>query len=160
MIEIAKARPLPEPKPSADPRAYPDRPWVGVGVVVWRGDEFLLIQRGKPPRLGEWSIPGGGQELGETVRDTAMREVREETGVEIAVGGLIDVVDSVRRDAQGRVAFHITLVDFAARWVSGEAVPGDDAMGVGWFRLDDLPKLGLWAETVRVIRESQSLVPL
>ncbi len=149
-----------ETKPAADPRAYPDRPWIGVGVVVWRGDEFLLIQRGKPPRLGEWSIPGGGQELGETVRETAIREVREETGVEIAVGGLIDVVDSVRRDAQGRVAFHITLVDFAARWISGDAVAGDDAMGVGWFTLDDLPKLGLWTQTVRVIRESRTLVPL
>ena len=149
-----------EPEPGVDPRAYPDRPWIGVGVVVWRAEEFLLIRRGKPPRLGEWSIPGGGQELGETVRETAIREVREETGVEIAVGGLIDVVDSVRRDAQGRVAFHITLVDFAARWVSGDAVAGDDAMGVGWFTLDDLPKLGLWTETVRVIRESRSLVPL
>jgi 8-oxo-dGTP diphosphatase len=127
---------------------------------VWRADEFLLIQRGKPPRMGEWSIPGGGQELGETVRETAIREVREETGVEIQVGGLIDVVDSLRRDNEGRVAFHITLVDFAARWVAGDPVAGDDAMGVGWFTLDDLPRLGLWTETERVIRASRSLISI
>ena len=151
MSGIASARPR-------DDRAYPDRPWLGVGVVIWRGDRFLLIRRGKPPRLGEWSIPGGRQELGETVRQTAAREAMEETGLEIELVGLVDVVDALRKDAEGRVASHITLVDFAARWVAGEAVAGDDAQAVGWFTLEDLPKLQLWAETERVIRASQAVL--
>jgi len=135
-------------------RHYPDRPMVGVGVVVWRGPEVLLIQRGKPPRMGAWSLPGGMQELGETVRETAAREVREETGVEIAVTRLIDVVDTVTRDDDGRVRLHYTLVDFAAEWVSGEAVAGSDAAGARWFRRDALEPLKLWSETLRVIEES------
>ena len=100
-------------------REYPDRPFVGVGVVVWRGDNVLLIQRGKPPRIGAWSLPGGAQELGETVRETAVREVREETGVEIDVTHLIDVVDTITRDKDGRVRLQYTLVDFAAEWRLG-----------------------------------------
>ena len=151
MSGIASARPR-------DDRDYPDRPWLGVGVVIWRGDRFLLIRRGKPPRLGEWSIPGGRQELGETVRETAAREAMEETGLEIELVGLVDVVDALRKDAEGRVASHITLVDFAARWVAGEAIAGDDALAVGWFTLEDLEKLHLWAETERVIRASRSVL--
>ncbi len=81
-------------------REYPDRPWVGVGVVVWRGDEILLVRRAKPPRVGEWSIPGGAQSLGETVFEAAIREVREETGIAIRPTGIITVVDSILRDEQ------------------------------------------------------------
>ncbi|NKB55883.1 MAG: NUDIX domain-containing protein [Alphaproteobacteria bacterium] len=135
-------------------REYPDRPMVGVGVVVWRGPELLLIQRGKPPRAGSWSLPGGMQELGETVRETAAREVREETGVEITVTHLIDVVDTITRDEDGRVRMQYTLVDFAAEWRSGEAVAGSDAAGVRWIHPNDLGPLKLWKETLRVIEMS------
>jgi len=144
--------------PDTDKRHYLDYPFVGVGVVVWRGDEFLLIQRGKEPRKGEWSIPGGRQNLGETTKETAIREVKEETGLDIEIAGLLDVVDSIRKDDEGVVAWHATLVDYAARHVAGEAVAGDDAMGVGWFKLDDLDNLGLWDETIRIIRESVEMV--
>ena len=139
-------------------RHYPDRPFVGVGVVVLRGGEVLLIQRGKPPRRGEWSLPGGMQELGETVREAGLREVLEETGIEIEIVGLVDVFDAVRHDAEGRVRTHYTLVDFAARWRSGEARPGDDAMAVRWVPLDEVASLGLWSETVRAIRQAAALV--
>ncbi len=135
-------------------REYPDRPMVGVGVVVWRGPELLLIQRGKPPRAGSWSLPGGMQELGETVRETAAREVREETGVEILVTHLIDVVDTITKDDAGRVRLQYTLVDFAAEWREGEAVAGSDAAGVQWIHPDDLGPLNLWKETLRVIEMS------
>lgn len=135
-------------------REYSDRPMVGVGVVVWRGPELLLIQRGKPPRRGSWSLPGGKQELGETVRETAAREVREETAVEIDVTHLIDVVDTITRDDDGRVRMQYTLVDFAAEWRSGEAVSGDDAMGTRWIHPDDLEPLKLWSETLRIIEMS------
>ena len=79
-------------------REYPDRPFVGVGVVVWRDGKVLLVKRGQAPRRGHWSIPGGGQELGETLQEAACREVKEETGINIEVMGLIDVVDSIRQD--------------------------------------------------------------
>lgn len=137
-----------------DKRIYLDYPFVGVGAVVWRGDEFLLVRRGKEPRRGEWTIPGGRQDLGETVRETAIREIMEEAHVEIEIAGLVDVVDAINHDDDGRIRFHATLVDFAARWTGGEAKAGSDAMGVGWFRLEDLPGLGLWDETNRIIRES------
>ncbi len=135
-------------------REYPDRPIVGVGVVVWRGEEVLLIQRGKPPRAGTWSLPGGMQELGETVRETAVREIREETGIEITVRELIDVVDTISRDDTGRVRMQYTLVDFSAEWREGEAIASSDAAGVRWIHPDDLGPLGLWKETLRVIRRS------
>ncbi len=137
-----------------DKRYYLDFPFVGVGVVVWKDDEFLLIRRGKEPMRGAWSIPGGRQNLGETVKEAAIREIREETGLEIDIIGLVDVVDSIRNDDNGVVAWHATLVDYAALYVSGEAVAGDDALSVGWFTLDDLERLGLWGETERIIKES------
>lgn len=137
-------------------REYPDRPFVGVGVVVWRGGEVLLIERGKGPRTGGWSLPGGKQELGETVREAAHREIREETAVEIEITGLLDVVDMVRKDGEGRVQFHYTLVDFTAEWVSGEAVAGTDAAAARWVRLEDIDQYRLWDETRRVILLSAS----
>jgi ADP-ribose pyrophosphatase YjhB (NUDIX family) len=121
-----------------NPRAYPDRPFVGVGVVVFRGPQVLLAQRGKQPRQFTWSIPGGAQEIGETVHEAGRREIREETGIEIEILGLVDVVDSINREAGGRVLFHYTLVDLFAEWRSGEAVAGDDVSDVRWVGLDEL----------------------
>jgi 8-oxo-dGTP diphosphatase len=137
-----------------DSRAYPDRPFVGVGVVVWRKDKFLLVRRGKAPNLGQWSLPGGAQDLGETVFEAAHREITEETGLDVDILGLVDVVDGIHMDDQGRVQFHYTLVDVVAESTSGEAVAADDAQAACWFRLDQLADLGLWSETERVIRES------
>ena len=139
-------------------RHYPDRPFVGVGAVVWHGGRFLLIKRGKPPRRGQWSIPGGGQELGESLEEAAIREVREETGLRVEIAGLVDVVDSISRDADGRVKFHMTLIDYCAVAETDAAVAGSDAADVGWFGLEDLASLALWPETERIIRESRSLL--
>ena len=135
-------------------REYPNRPIVGVGVVVWRDAEFLLIQRGKLPRAGSWSLPGGMQELGETVRETAVREIREETGLEIEVTSLIDVFDTITRDDEGRVRLQYTLVDFTAEWRGGDAIAGSDAAGVTWAHPDDIDRYDLWSETARAIRIS------
>jgi ADP-ribose pyrophosphatase YjhB (NUDIX family) len=140
-----------------NPRSYPDRPYVGVGVVVLRGDEVLLAQRGKWPRKFTWSIPGGAQEIGETVQDAALREVREETGLEIEIIGLIDVVDSIQRDESERVQFHYTLVDFVAEWRSGEAVAADDVAGLRWVRLDALAEWGLRPVTEDIILRGDAL---
>jgi ADP-ribose pyrophosphatase YjhB (NUDIX family) len=133
-------------------RAYPDRPIVGVGVVVRNGHKVLLIERAKPPRRGHWSLPGGLQRLGETVAAAAIREVKEETGVSVALAGLLDVVDSVERDSKNRVRRHYTLVDFAADWRGGKPKAGGDAAAVKWFSLEEIDGLDLWAETRRVIR--------
>ncbi len=130
---------------------YPNRPLIGVGVVVFKGDRVLLIRRGKPPRQGQWSLPGGRQRLGERIEEAARREVAEEAGIEIAVGPLIDVVDSITRDDQGRVQYHYTLVDLLAEWRAGEAVAGHDAAEVVWADPGDLTPYGLWRETERII---------
>ncbi len=132
-------------------RSYPHNPIVGVGVVVWKDGQVLLIRRGKAPMMGRWSLPGGRQELGETTRETAVREVAEETGLDIALGPLLDVVDTVRRDDEGRIVLHYTLVDFEADWTGGEAIAGDDAIGVTWADPGDLDGYELWDETVRII---------
>jgi len=140
---------------TTDSRQQANRPIVGVGVVIWRNDQFLLVRRGKEPNKGQWSLPGGAQELGETVFSAAQREVLEETGLEVTIHGLVDVVDGIMRDEDGKLLYHYTLVDVVAESLQGEPVAADDAEAVAWFTLDDLPALALWSETERVIRESR-----
>jgi len=132
-------------------REYPARPIIGVGTVVWHGDRVLLVQRGRPPRRGQWSLPGGAQQLGESLAEAARREVLEETGVTVDLGDVIATVDSIERDAAGRVRYHYTLVDFAAEAHSAELVPGDDAADARWFEPNQIEGLGLWSETLRII---------
>ncbi len=134
----------------------PNRPLIGVGVVVWKGENILLIRRGKLPMRGRWSLPGGRQELGETVRETAVREVREETAVDIRVGGLIEVLDAIHREKDGTVSMQYTLVDFDAEWLSGDLEAGDDADRAEWVNVDDLSGYDLWEETLRVIALSRA----
>jgi len=128
---------------------------VAVGAVVWRGPEqLLLVRRGQPPRAGEWSIPGGRVEAGETLREALVREVAEETGLTIAIDKLIDVVDFVERDAAGTVTAHYLLIDFTARWIAGEARATSDLAECGWFSPEKAMKRVSWDETRRIIRES------
>ncbi len=131
---------------------YPNRPLVGVGVVAIKDGRVLLIRRAKPPRAGRWSLPGGRQRLGETVRETARRELREEAGVEAEVTALLDVVDSITRDDAGAIAYHYTLVDFLAEWRGGAPRAGGDATEALWADPDDLGSYELWDETLRLIR--------
>ncbi len=131
-------------------------PQVGVGVAVWRGDEVLLVKRGKEPQIGEWSLPGGRQQPGETVRDAAIREVMEETGLTVTPATLIDVVDSITYSKDRNIQYHYTLVDFCAEWRAGDACAGDDAVDVCWMRLDQLDGLDMWDETRRIVRLSFS----
>ena len=141
-------------------RSYPNRPIVGVGAVVFRDDRVLLIKRGKPPRMGDWSLPGGMQEIGETVFEAASREVQEETGVTISDIALIDVVDSITRDGDARVQFHYTLVDVVAKWRSGEPAGGSDAMHAEFMSFDEVSKIVLWRETHRIIAKAREMCGL
>jgi 8-oxo-dGTP diphosphatase len=138
-------------------REYPDRPWVGIGVVVWRGDAVLLVRRGRPPRQGEWGIPGGAQAVGETIFEGAIREVLEETGVSIRPTAIVTVIDSISPDPGGRARFHYTLVEVSAEWVVGEAEAASDAAAVRWSSLEEARELVLWDETLRVIATAAEL---
>jgi len=133
-------------------RDYPEHPLVGVGVVVLNGDNVLLIRRGNPPRTGEWSLPGGAQELGETVRETASREVREETGIAIADLALLDVVDLISTQREGLVQHHYTLIDFCAVYAGGTLEAGSDAADAQWWPVEEAIELVAWKETKRIIR--------
>ena len=130
-------------------------PVVGVGVVVIKataaGSRVLLVKRGKAPRAGQWSIPGGHQELGETLRAGAAREVLEETGVEVEIVRLLDAVDSITRGEDGRLLSHYSLIDFLALWRAGEPKAASDAADAVWADPDDLDSFGLWSETRRII---------
>lgn len=140
-------------------RDYPDRPWVAVGVVVWREDSVLLARRANPPRRGQWSIPGGMQELGETAAQAGIREVFEETGLEITIERLLDVVDLILPDPAGRVRTHYTLIDFQGHCTgsgSTDLRAGDDAEAVLWAPYDKLHEFALWPQTQRVIDLSRN----
>lgn len=135
-----------------------ERPVAAVGVVCLRGDAVLLVRRGAPPRLGEWSLPGGRIEWGERAADAALRELREETGVEAALIGLVDVVDGVfRARATGAVWAHYVLIDYAARWLSGEPQAGDDAAEARFWPLAEIETLGMWTQTTRIVRAAAAM---
>ena len=139
-------------------REYPTRPIVGIGIVVIKDDTVLLVRRGKPPNIGSWTLPGGAQEVGETTEDAARRELLEETGLEVGPMYFAATVDNIRRDENGRVRFHYTIIDFATRWVSGEPVADTDVTEAVWARLDALEDYGLWSEAHRVIAIAMRLV--
>ncbi len=130
-------------------------PVVGVGVVVVKataaGPRVLLVKRGKAPRAGQWSIPGGHQEAGETLRAAAAREVMEETGVAAEIVRLLDAVDSINRGADGRLLSHYSLIDFVGLWRAGEPKAASDAAEAIWADPNDLEAFGLWSETRRII---------
>lgn len=142
----------------SDAREYPSRPLVGIGVVVLRPGAVLLVKRGKPPASGAWSVPGGAQKLGETAEAAARRELREETGIEVGGLTLAANVDSVHHDADGRIQYHYTILDFAARWTGGEPGPGGDVTDARFFAFAELDALGLWSEAHRVIAIARRLV--
>ena len=139
-------------------REYPTRPFVGIGIVVIRDDHVLLCRRGKPPNIGSWTLPGGAQDVGETCQEAARRELLEETGLTVGELHFCAYVDTVRRDGDGRVRFHYTILDFAARWDGGDAVAGSDVSHVEWAPMDALEPYDLWSEAHRIIGIARGLV--
>jgi ADP-ribose pyrophosphatase YjhB (NUDIX family) len=130
-----------------------------VGVVVLKDDSVLLIHRGNPPYVGEWSLPGGSQHVGETVRETAAREVLEETGVHIGEPVFLEVIDAIIRDDDDRPQYHYTLIDFAAEWTGGEPVAADDATHAEWIDLHRIGELEMWEKTREMIRKAEEVRP-
>jgi 8-oxo-dGTP diphosphatase len=124
-------------------REYPESPLVGVGAVIVQNHRVLLIRRGTAPLLGEWSLPGGVLECGETLREAVVREAREETGLVVEPGEMLGVYERVIRGDEGRVRYHFVLIDFLCRPLSGDLKAGSDAADVRWFTRDELPALNL-----------------
>ncbi len=135
------------------------RPVPAAGTVCFKGDDVLLIRRGKKPLQGDWSLPGGRIEAGERAADAALRELKEETGVEARIAGLVDVVDGIFTSRRtGEVTRHYLLFDYAAVWRSGEPVAGDDAAHAEWIGPGRLAGLPVWDETRRIIAAARTLV--
>lgn len=135
-------------------REYPDRPVVGVGGVVIQDDRVLLIRRGTEPLKGAWSIPGGTLELGETLVEGVRRELREETGLDVRVGELIEAFERVFRDGDGRPRYHFVILDYFCEAASGTAQPGGDVTEIALAREDDLARYELTPAATRVIRKA------
>src|SRR5579872_1184850 len=126
---------------SADPRRYPAHPLVGVGGILIRRDRILMVQRGKEPLKGWWSLPGGAVEAGESLKDAICREMMEETGLAIKPLRVFEIFERIMRDTQGRPEYHYVLIDYICRATGGELRPGDDVCAVDWVRRRDLPSL-------------------
>jgi ADP-ribose pyrophosphatase YjhB (NUDIX family) len=137
-------------------REFPPAPVVGVGAVVVHDHKALIVKRAHEPRKGEWSLPGGHVELGESLHDAVRREIREETGIDVEVGPIVEVLDRVHR-VDGRVRYHFVIVDYLCAWIGGEVCAGDDADGVAWARNDELEAYGVNAVAARVIRKGLAL---
>lgn len=135
-------------------RDYPDRPLLGVGAVVVRGEQVLVVRRANPPLQGQWSIPGGLVEAGETTREAVIREIREETGLIIEPLELIEVFERILRDSDSRVQYHFVVIDYLCRIESGESHPGSDVSEIRWAGFDDLQILGVTPETRAVIKKA------
>jgi mutator protein MutT len=135
-------------------RDYPDRPLLGVGAIIVEANRVLLVRRMNPPLQGEWSIPGGLVELGETTREAVVREVREETGLETEPVELIEVFERILPDKDRRVQYHFVLIDYLCRVKSGEAKPGTDVSETRWANCDELAQLRVATETCAVIRKA------
>lgn len=134
-------------------RLYPERPIVGVGVLIERDGKFLLIRRGAEPDAGLWTVPGGLVEVGERVRDAAVREALEETGLRVEVVDRIGVVDKIVRDDEGRVRYHFIIVQLLARVLGGETVAMDDALEARWVELADFSGYDLTPSFREFLRE-------
>jgi len=133
-------------------REYPDVPLVGVGAIIVDRDRVVLVKRGQAPLQGEWSIPGGVLEVGETLRQAAVREVLEETGLRVEVDELLGVYDRILRDSDERTRYHYVLIDFLCRRIDGEPLGAGDAAKARWFTRDELAGLSLAPDTEDVIK--------
>ncbi len=132
-------------------RAYPDRPFVGVGAVIVQDRRVVLVRRRFEPLAGQWSLPGGAVDVGESLERCVAREMREETGLEVQVGPVIEVLDRITRDEDGRVRYHFVLVDYLCWPVGGELRAGSDVDAAAFAGVPDLPDYQLTEKATAVI---------
>lgn len=137
-------------------RTYPERPILGVGAVILEGDRVVLVKRGHEPSKGEWSLPGGAVDVGETLEAAIAREVLEETCLIVQVGPRVEIVERIIRDAGGRVQYHFVVVDYLCRVVGGVLASASDAAAAEWAALDDLDRFAVSPTAVAVIRKAVS----
>ena len=135
-------------------RDYPDRPLLGVGAIIVRQEKVLVVRRATSPLKGDWSIPGGLVETGETTREAVVREISEETGLTIEPIELVEVFERILRDKDSRVEYHFVVIDYLCRIVSGASRPGSDVSEIRWARFDDLEDLRVTLETRNVIQKA------
>jgi mutator protein MutT len=140
-------------------REFPSRPIVGVGAVVLDGNRVLLVRRANEPLKGEWSLPGGAVDVGETLRAAVAREVREETGLNVEIGPIVEVLDRIRLEPDGRARFHYVLVDFLCRVSGGELCCASDAVDAAWVDVASLEAYRVAESAVAVIRKAVHLRP-
>jgi 8-oxo-dGTP diphosphatase len=138
-------------------RRYPDRPVVSVGAVVIEGQRVLLVKRGQEPLRGRWSLPGGVVEAGEELHAAVVREVREETGLDVQVGDVVDVLDRITRDADGRIAFHYVIIDYLCQVAGGSLACASDADDAQWVDRAELARYDLTTKVVEVIARAFAL---
>ncbi len=138
-----------------DKRIYPKSPIVGVGVIIFnKKGEILLIKRNKPPFKGYMSIPGGKVELGETLKDAAKREVKEECGINVRVMDLIYIAENIQKDKEGKVKYHYVLLDFWGITENQEVIPQEEEIGDwAWVKKEELEKYTLWEKTLELIEK-------
>jgi 8-oxo-dGTP diphosphatase len=139
-------------------REYPERPIIGVGGVIISDGRVLLVRRGGPPLQGQWSIPGGILEVGETLIEGVQRELAEETGIDVRVRTLIEVFERIDRDASGKVQYHFVVLDYLCEPVRGIARAGSDVSEVAWAAPSELEKYSLTETAGRVIRKAFELL--
>ena len=140
-----------------DTRKYPDRPYVGVGAVIVQDGQVLIVKRKYEPLAGQWSLPGGAVELGETLEASIAREMVEETGLEIAVGPVIEVFDRITRDDAGSIRYHFVLVDYLCWPIGGELRAGSDVAEARFVAPSDLATYQLTAKATDVIARALEL---
>lgn len=138
-------------------REYPKSPIVAVGGIILQGGRVLLVRRGQEPLLGEWSIPGGAVEVGEGLPEALRREILEETGLVVRVDKIVEVLDRIIRDEQGRVRYHYVLADYLCSVEGGRLQPATDASDACWADRAELPRYALRPETLRVVEKAFSL---
>jgi|SRR5579859_932134 len=141
-------------------REYPERPIVGVGAVIVANDQVVLVRRGREPLLGQWSIPGGVVELGEGVRQAAAREALEETGLEVDVGEVLEVFESIVPGTEsnaGKAQYHYVIIDFLCHTKSGELRAGGDALEARWVKRDQLAEFKVSDSACKVIAKAFQL---
>ena len=134
-------------------RQYPERPMIGVGILIRKGEEYLMIKRASEPDKGLWSIPGGMVEIGEKAEDAAVREAEEETGLIVEIREDLGVVDKIMRDESGRVKYHFVIIDYLAEPVSGEMHYHDDALDALWVHPRDFRKYPMSQTLIDLLRQ-------